>query len=87
MILLEAMAAARPFVSTPVGGIPSLSDGGLLVPVGDATALADALITLLANPDAARDLGQAGQRYCEESQSIRVIDARFRDIYGELIRG
>lgn len=87
MILLEAMAAARPFVSTPVGGIPSLSAGGLLVPVGDASALADALISLLANPDVARDLGQAGQRYCEESQSIRVIDARLRDIYGELIRG
>jgi exopolysaccharide biosynthesis WecB/TagA/CpsF family protein len=87
MILLEAMASARPFVSTPVGGIPSLSDGGLLVPVGDSSALADALISLLADPDAARDLGRAGQSYCEEAQSIRVIDARLRDIYGELIRG
>jgi len=86
MILLEAMASARPFVSTPVGGIPSLGDGGLLVPVGDANALAGALISLLEDPDAARDLGLAGQSYCEEAQSIRVIDARLRDIYGELIK-
>ena len=86
MILLEAMASARPFVSTPVGGIPSLSDGGLLVPVGDASALADALISLLRDPDTARELGLAGQSYCEEAQSISVIDARLRDIYGELIR-
>ena len=85
MILLEAMASGRPFVSTPVGGIPSLDDGGLLVPVGDADALAGALISLLDDPNAARDLGLAGQNYCEEAQSIRVIDARMRDIYGELI--
>jgi N-acetylglucosaminyldiphosphoundecaprenol N-acetyl-beta-D-mannosaminyltransferase len=87
MILLEAMASARPFVSTPVGGIPSLSEGGLLVPVGDPDALAGALIGLLADPAAARDLGLAGQGYCEEAQSIRVIDARMRDIYDEVLRG
>ncbi len=87
MILLEAMASARPFVSTPVGGIPSLSAGGVLVPVGDADALAEALIGLLADPEAARELGRAGQIHCEEAQSIRVIDRRLRDIYDELIRG
>lgn len=86
-ILLDAMAAARPFVSTPVGRIPSLSQGGVLVPVGDPSALADAVIRLLADPDAARELGRAGQSYCEESQGIRVIDALLRDIYSELIRG
>jgi glycosyltransferase involved in cell wall biosynthesis len=86
MVLLEAMASARPFVSTPVGGIPSLSDGGLLVPVGDPGALADALITLLSDPEAARKLGQAGQSYCDTAQSIRVVDARLRDLYDELIR-
>jgi glycosyltransferase involved in cell wall biosynthesis len=85
MILVEAMAAARPFVSTPVGGIPALSAGGILVPVEDSSALADALIGLLADPQAACELGRAGQIYCEEAQSIRVIDARLRDIYGELI--
>jgi N-acetylglucosaminyldiphosphoundecaprenol N-acetyl-beta-D-mannosaminyltransferase len=87
MMLLDAMAAARPFVSTPVGGIPALSQGGVLVPVGDASALADAVIRLLADPDAAGNLGRAGQNYCEQAQSIGVIDARLRDIYGELIRG
>jgi glycosyltransferase involved in cell wall biosynthesis len=74
-------------VSTPVGGIPSLSEDGLLVPVGDSDALAGALIGLLADPGAARDLGLAGQSYCEEAQSIRVIDARLRDIYDEVLRG
>jgi glycosyltransferase involved in cell wall biosynthesis len=49
--------------------------------------LADALISLLANPDAAQKLGLAGQRYCAEAQSLRVVDERLRDIYGELVRG
>ena len=86
-ILLDAMAAARPYVSTPVGGIPTLGPGGVLVPVGDANALADAVIRLLADPGAAGDLGRTGQNHCEQGQSIRVIDARLRHIYGELIRG
>jgi glycosyltransferase involved in cell wall biosynthesis len=52
--LLEAMAAGVPSVATSVGGVPEVITGGregLLVPYGDATALADALITMLGDPD------------------------------------
>jgi hypothetical protein len=49
MILTEAMSLGRPFVSTPVGGIPELAEeGGILVPVGDELALAARLTDLLA---------------------------------------
>nr|WP_305089237.1 glycosyltransferase family 4 protein [Massilia sp. YIM B04103] len=50
MAMLEAMAAGKPVVVTPVGGIPeAVSDGqnGLLVPPRDAAALAQALRRLL----------------------------------------
>jgi glycosyltransferase involved in cell wall biosynthesis len=58
--LLEAMAAERPCVATSVGGIPEVvTDGvdGLLVPPGDADALATAVSKLLADPDRRADLG------------------------------
>jgi glycosyltransferase involved in cell wall biosynthesis len=81
MILTEAMAAGRPFVSTPTGGIASLAAGGLIVPVEDHQAVADALIDLLGNPDHAQSLGTAGQRLCQERMSPEAIDSRLRQLY------
>jgi glycosyltransferase involved in cell wall biosynthesis len=82
MVLTEAMSLGRPFVSTPVGGVPELAgEGGMLVPVGDAIGLADRLTELLADPDLARRIGERGRRFCLETRSIEVIDARLRELY------
>jgi glycosyltransferase involved in cell wall biosynthesis len=81
MILTEAMAAARPFVSTPTGGTPSLADGGIIVPVEDHQALATALIDLLDDPKLAQSLGTAGQRHCQERMSPEVVGIRLRRLY------
>lgn len=56
----------RPVVATTVGDIPSVvRDGetGLLVPPGDPTALAEALVSLLSDPARAQQLGKAGGRW------------------------
>lgn len=82
MVLTEAMSLARPFVSTPVGGIPELAaEGGMLVPIDDELALADRLTDLLADPDLARTIGERGRRFCLQTRSIEVIDARLRELY------
>jgi glycosyltransferase involved in cell wall biosynthesis len=81
MILMEASAAGRPFVSTPVGGIESISPGGTLVPVEDHEALADALTDFLADPAHAQSVGTAGQKICSERMSLNVIDIRLRKLY------
>lgn len=82
MILIEAMSSGRPFVSTPVGGIPELAvQGGLLVPVDDALSLANRLTDLLAKPEFARDIGERGRRFCLETRSCSVIDKRLRELY------
>ena len=88
MVLSEAMSLARPFVSTPVGGIAELADaGGMLVPVENELALADRLIELLADPELARTLGERGRRYCVRTQSVPVIDARLRHLYSAAAAG
>jgi glycosyltransferase involved in cell wall biosynthesis len=85
MALLEAMARGRPFVSTPVGGIPELANhGGVLAPVGDPHALAAALTALLSDPALAASLGARGRAYCAHTRSVEVIDRRMREIYGGL---
>jgi glycosyltransferase involved in cell wall biosynthesis len=82
MVLTEAMSVGRPFVSTPVGGIPELaSAGGLLVPIGDELTLADRLTELLADPGLARRIGERGRRFCSETRGVEVIDARLRRLY------
>jgi len=70
-VLLEAMASSCPVVTTPVGAIPEMvRDGetGLLVPVGQADALAAAIRTLIADPGLRRAMGARGRQ---------VIEARY----------
>jgi glycosyltransferase involved in cell wall biosynthesis len=52
-VLVEALACGTPIVATAVGGVASALDGGkagLLVPPGDAIALADAIESLIDDP-------------------------------------
>jgi glycosyltransferase involved in cell wall biosynthesis len=79
--LIEALAAARPVVSTAVGGVPEVvihGETGLTVPVSDASALADAVLALLRDPPLARSLGAAGRRhvYPRYDSSRLVNDVR-----------
>jgi glycosyltransferase involved in cell wall biosynthesis len=64
MTAIEAMAAGLPLVVTDCGGLAELVDaqGALYVKPGDVTALADALLTLLASPERARAMGDHNMR-------------------------
>ena len=62
--LMEAMASSRAVVSTSISGIPELVENGvngLLVPPGDAQALATAMRTLLEDRERAKEMGRRGQ--------------------------
>lgn len=67
--MVEAMATGLPVVVTPVGSIPDVVESGrqgVLVPVGDAGALARALEPLAADPAARERLGREGHRTAKE---------------------
>lgn len=87
LTLAEAAACARPVVSTRNGGAQEIvvpGETGLLVPVGDAAALADAVIALLADPDRARAMGAAARRRAEACFDIRTMVRRIEDLYRQL---
>ena len=72
-VIMEAMACARPVVSTKLAGIPeSVIDGatGLLVAPGDWEALADALDKLIRNATLRRNMGEVGRRRAQNDFSV-----------------
>ena len=82
MILTEALAGARPFVATPVGGTAEIaSDPSMLVPVGDVPALAAAIGRYLRDPGLAERDGLRGQAHIAATRSPEIIDAELRRIY------
>ena len=88
LINLEAMACGTPVVASAVGGILEVvEDGrtGLLVPPGNADALATALRRVLDDRDLAARLGQAGRRRVEERFSWASVAERTAGVYAEAI--
>ncbi len=83
-IILESMSAGRPVVASNVAGIPQVitsGEHGLLVPEGDAGALAEALTALLDDPSSAARLGLAARQRVERELRWRHIAARFEQVY------
>jgi len=88
LTVLEAMAAARPVVASRVGGIPeAVGDrrSGLLVPPGDASALAQALTTLLGDPALRSAMGEAGRRSFEERFTRRAMIDAYLEVYANCL--
>jgi len=66
MVAIEASSRARPVVASRSGGlVEAVLDGvtGILVPIADPTALAAALVNVLANPHLAAELGRRGREH------------------------
>jgi glycosyltransferase involved in cell wall biosynthesis len=82
--LIEAMAAARPVVATPVGGVTdAVTHGvtGILVPVGDPQPLADALRMLEADPLLRVRLGEAGREAVRLKFRQEVVIEKLSALY------
>ncbi|MGE5124934.1 MAG: glycosyltransferase [Betaproteobacteria bacterium] len=80
--LLDAMAFGLPVVATAAGGIPeAVEDGvtGRVVPPQDPAALAEALVTVLADEQGRRALGAAGRRrFLERFTADRMVEGTLR---------
>jgi glycosyltransferase involved in cell wall biosynthesis len=87
LTLAEAGACGRPVVATRSGGPAEIvvdGETGLLVPVGDSAVLADAVISLLADPERASAMGAAGRRRAEACFDIRTMVRKIETLYAEL---
>lgn len=84
LVVLEAMAQAKPVVASAVGGTPELvvdGETGVLVPPGDVDALARAIAALLEEPERAKRMGEAGRTRARDTFSMAASARRVLALY------
>ena len=85
---LEAMALGKPVVACRVGGTPEVvvdGETGVLVAPGQPEELASALERLLAAPERARAMGEAGRRRVEDAFDFEQMVTKIEGVYRSLI--
>ncbi len=90
LVLLEALALRRPLVTTRVGVADEyLADGVhcLVVPPGDANALARGLLSVANDPVTAAARAAAGQLLVNQHSGMSSMVAAYASLYDELRRG
>lgn len=89
MALVEAMASGLPCVATRIAGVTDaiVVDGrtGLLTPPRDTVVLAQAIQSLLADPDRAAEMGDRARAAVEAKYGLSASAARWFSIYREAI--
>jgi glycosyltransferase involved in cell wall biosynthesis len=86
--LLEAMSAQIPCLATPVGGNLEVLDGGkygLLVPVGDVQAWADALVKAGSDSEWRAALGGTAHERILAQYDFNVVGRQYEHLYYELM--
>ncbi len=85
---LEAWASGKPVIGARRGAVPNvINEGrdGLLVEYQNEHMLSDAIVELLANPQRARAMGEAGRAKVRARYTWREIARRFRAVYAEAV--
>jgi len=86
--LLEAMASSLPCLATPVGGNNEVLDYGkygVMLPVADVQAWANALLELGSDPGKRQLLGQKARERIMTTYDFSVVGAQYEQMYNELI--
>lgn len=90
IVVLEAMALARPIVATSVGGVPTVirnNETGLLVSAGDPAGLADGVVRLLRDPALGGTLGDEARSLVDREFSLEAMVRDVETVYRQVLHG
>lgn len=88
IVLLEAMAARKPIVSTSVNGIPEILQDGksaLLVPSRDSQALANAIKMLIQDTGLSKRISNCAYRLVCQKYDMKIMISHTENIYNKLL--
>ena len=83
-VIIEGMAAGKPVIATNGGGVPEIVENGktgILVPMGDIAAMAEAISRMLADPDLAAEMGARGRQRVQDCFTIDHTARKIESIY------
>jgi glycosyltransferase involved in cell wall biosynthesis len=84
---IEAMACGLPIVATAASGVrdifPADDCGGVVVPIGDVRAFADALSLLVVDRDRSNAMGKQARRRVETAFSLEAVGRQLADVIAE----
>jgi len=86
--LIEASYAKVPIIAAAAGGIPEIVrdlENGILVPPADSTAIRDALLSLLQNPDLRTALGNEGHALATREFSVEPMAQGNAEVYRSVL--
>jgi glycosyltransferase involved in cell wall biosynthesis len=87
-VIIEGMAAGKPVVATNGGGVPEIvveGETGLLVPMGESTPMADAILRLIRDPERAKAMGAAGVARVKNHFTIQHTVDKITTLYREVL--
>lgn len=87
LVVVEAMAAGKPVVTTACGGVLDIVRHGVtgfVAPVGHRDSLAEATLRLVRDPSLSERLGQAGRARARELYDVNPMVRGFEDLYRRL---
>lgn len=87
IVVLEAMATARPVIASRIGGLTDIvvdGETGLLVTPGDPAALREGIESLLADPRRREQMGAAGHERVNQFMVSAVVP-RYEQVYSRLL--
>ena len=88
-VIVEGMVAEKPVIATDGGGAKEIvvnGNTGLLVPMGDVAAMAEAILFLLDNPETAREMGRRGRQRANELFSIERTARKIESVYDDILQ-
>ena len=86
LTLVESLSAGTPFITTPVGANPelaSLSNAGLIVPIGEPKTLADTILRAIKDEHLWLNMSRCGQAYVVNFSWQKVVE-KYYQVYSEL---
>ena len=87
--VVQALLMEKPAISFDIDGAPEVvlpGETGILVPLGDAARMADAMVELARDPDKRRRLGAAGRRRCLPMFDHRLMVEQLERLYERTMR-
>ena len=88
LVLLEAMAAGLPIVTTDEGAIPDIvrdGENGYVCPIHDPESVADALRKLLSDSELRKKMGECGRQRYQEEFTAEAFESRFIGILEKVL--